>query len=68
MFLGVVGSEKTSVLDGLMNKPLRIAESTPLANILNIKYHWVETTDAAEDAWKQGRRKMKISGGAHKFL
>ena len=52
MFLGVGGSGKSSVLDGLMNKPLRTAESTALADTLNIKYHWVEAADAAEDAWK----------------
>ena len=52
MFLGVGGSGKSSVLDGLMNKPLRTAESTALADTLDIKYHWVEAGDAAEDAWK----------------
>ena len=52
MFLGVGGSGKSSILDGLMNKPLRTAESTPLADTLNIKYHWIEAADAAEDAWK----------------
>ena len=52
MFLGAGGSGKSSVLDGLMNKPLRTAESTALADTLNIWYHWVEAADAAEDAWK----------------
>ena len=52
MFLGVGGSGKSSVLDGLMNKKRRTAESTALADTLNIRYHWVEAADAAEDAWK----------------
>ena len=52
MFLGPGGSGKSSVLDGLMNKPIRTAESTALADTLNIWYHWVEAADAAEDAWK----------------
>ena len=52
MFLGAGGSGKSSVLDGLMNKPIRTAESTALADTLNIWYHWVEAADAAEDAWK----------------
>ena len=52
MFLGVGGSGKSSILDGLMNKPLRTAESTALADTLNIKYHWIEAAGAAEDAWK----------------
>ena len=52
MFLGVGGSGKSSLLDGLMNIPMRIAESTALADTLSIKYHWVEAADAAEDAWK----------------
>ena len=52
MFLGVGGSGKSSVLDGLMNKKCRTAESTALADTLNIRYHWVEAADAAEEAWK----------------
>ena len=52
MFLGVGGSGKSSLLDGLMNNPMRVAESTALADTLSIKYHWVEAADAAEDAWK----------------
>ena len=52
MFLGVGGSGKSSVLDGLMNKKRRTAESTALADTLDIRYHWVEAPDAAEDAWK----------------
>ena len=52
MFLGVGGSGKSSLLDGLMNKPLGPAESTPVADTLNMKCHWAEAADAAEDAWK----------------
>jgi len=52
MFLGPGGSGKSSLLDGLMDQPLRPAESTALADILNITYHWVEAADAAEDAWR----------------
>jgi len=52
MFLGPGGSGKSSLLDGLMDQPLRFAESTALADILNIIYHWVEAADAAEDAWR----------------
>ena len=52
MFLGPGGSGKSSLLDGLMNQPLRPDESTALADTLNIKYQWVEAADAAEDAWK----------------
>ena len=60
MFLGVGGSGKSSVFDGLMNKPLRTAESTPLADTLNIKYHWVEAADAAEDAWKRANEEDEL--------
>ena len=60
MFLGVGGSGKSSVLDGLMNKPLRTAESTQLADTLNIKY-WVGTADTAEDAWKQANEKDELN-------
>ena len=52
MFLGPGGSGKSSLLDGLMDQPLLLAESTALADILNITYHWVEAADAAEDAWR----------------
>ena len=52
MFLGPGGSGKSSLLDGLMDQPLRLAESTALADVMNIKYHWVEAADAAEDAWR----------------
>ena len=52
MFLGQGGSGKSSLLDGLMNQPLRPDESTALADILNIKYQWVEAADAANDACK----------------
>ena len=52
MFLGPGGSGKSSLLDGLMNQPLRPDESTALADTLDIKYQWVEAADAAEDAWK----------------
>ena len=52
MFLGPCGSGKSSLLDGLMNQPLRPDESTALADTLDIKYQWVEAADAAEDAWK----------------
>ena len=52
MFLGPGGSGKSSLLDGLMNQPLRPDESTALADTLNIKHQWVEAADAAEDAWK----------------
>ena len=60
MFLGVGGSGKSSILDGLMNNQLRTAESTPLADTLNIKYHWVEAADAAEDAWKRANEKDEL--------
>ena len=52
MFLGVGGSGKSSLLDGLMNIPMRVAESTALAETMSIKYHWVEAADAVEDVWK----------------
>ena len=52
VFLGPGGSGKSSLLDGLMDQPLRLAESTALVDILNITYHWVEAADAAEDAWR----------------
>ena len=60
MFLGAGGSGKSSVLDGLMNKPLRTAESTALADTLNIWYHWVEAADAAEDAWKCADEEVEL--------
>ena len=59
MFLGVGGSGKSSVLDGLMNKPRRTAESTPLADTLNIKY-WVGVADTAEEAWKHANEKDEL--------
>ena len=52
MFLGPGGSGKSSLLDGLTNKSLRLGDSTALADILNIKHHLVEAADAAEDAWR----------------
>ena len=52
MFLGLGGLGKSSLLDGLMNQPLRPDESTALADTLNIKHQWVEAADAADDAWK----------------
>ena len=60
MFLGPGGSGKSSLLDGLMDQPLRLAESTALADILNITYHWVEAADAAEDAWRLMEEKDEV--------
>ena len=60
MFLGVGGSGKSSLLDGLMKIPMRIAESTALADTCSIKYHWVEAADAAEDAWKKRTEEDEI--------
>ena len=60
MFLGPGGSGKSSLLDGLMDQPLRLAESTALADILNITNHWVEAADAAEDAWRLMEEKDEV--------
>ena len=49
MFLGAGGSGKSSLLDGLMGKPLRVAESTLLAVTQTLSYQWIKTD---EDAWK----------------
>ena len=53
MFLGLHGSGKSSLLDGIMSHPLHDAESTALADVLNIRYHWVEIADAAENSWRE---------------
>ena len=52
MFLGAGGSGKSSLLDGLMGKPLRVAESTALADTLTVSYQWIKAAEMAEEAWK----------------
>ena len=62
MFLGVGGSGKSSLFDGLMNLPLRVAKSTALAETKTVKYQWVEAADVAEDAWKPYTEEDEIRG------
>ena len=52
MFLGAGGSGKSSLLDGLMGKRLRVAESTALADTLTVTYQWIKAAEMAEEAWK----------------
>ena len=52
MFLGAGGSGKSSLLDGLMGKPLRVAESTALADTITVSYQWIKAAEMAEEAWK----------------
>ena len=52
MFLGAGGSGKSSLLDGLMGKPLRVGESTALADTLTVSYQWIKAAEMAEEAWK----------------
>ena len=63
MFLGAGGPGKSSLLDGLMNIQMRIAESTALADTMSIKYHWVEAADAAEDACMEGTHRGRRNKG-----
>ena len=53
MFLGAGGSGKSSLIDGLMNIPLKEAESTALSDTRTVTYQWVTEADAEEDCWKQ---------------
>ena len=53
MFLGAGGSGKSSLLDGLMNMKLRVAESTALADTKTVSFQWIKAADDAEDAWKE---------------
>ena len=52
MLLGAGGSGKSSLLDGLMNIPLQIAESTALADTRKLTFQWVQAADAIDEAWK----------------
>lgn len=52
MFLGPFGSKISGLLDGLLNQPLHQPESIAPKDTLNIKCHWVEAADTAENAWK----------------
>ena len=53
MLLGAGGSGKSSLLDGLMNIPLQIAESTALADTRKVTFQWVQAADAIDEAWKE---------------
>ena len=53
MFMGAGGSGKSSVLDGLMNIPLKTAESTALADTRKVTFQWVQAADSVDDAWKE---------------
>ena len=53
MLLGPGGSGKSSLLDGLMNIPLQIAESTALADTRKVTFQWVQAADAIDEAWKE---------------
>ena len=53
MSLGAGGSGKSSLLDGLMNIQLRIAESTALADTRKVTFQWVQAADAINEAWKE---------------
>ena len=53
MSLGAGGSGKSSLLDGLMNIPLQITESTALADTRKVTFQWVQAADAIDEAWKE---------------
>ena len=53
MLLGAGGSGKSSLLDGLMNIPLQIAESTAIADTRKVTFQWVQAADAIDEAWKE---------------
>ena len=53
MLLGAGGSGKSSLLDGLMNIQLRIAESTALADTRKVTFQWVQAADAIDECWKE---------------
>ena len=53
MLLGAGGSGKSSLLDGLMNIPLQIAESTALADTRKVTFQWVQAADAIDEAWEE---------------
>ena len=53
MSLGAGGSGKSSLLDGLMNIQLQIAESTALADTRKVTFQWVQAADAIDEAWKE---------------
>ena len=53
MFLGAGGSGKSSLLDGLMNIPLKEAESTALTDTRTVTFQWVAEADGADEAWKE---------------
>ena len=52
MSLGAGGSGKSSLLDGLMNIPLQVAESTALADTRKVTFQWVQA-DAIDEAWRE---------------
>jgi GTPase SAR1 family protein len=53
MFLGAGGSGKSSLLDGLMNVPLRMAETTAVADTRTVSFQWIKAADSCEEAWKE---------------
>ena len=53
MLIGAGGSGKSSLLDGLMNIPLKIAESTALADTRKVTFQWVQAADAIDEPWKE---------------
>ena len=60
MFLGPVGSKVSGLLDGLLNQPLHQPESIAPKDTLNMKCHWVEAADTAENAWKAMEDKDEV--------
>ena len=69
MFLGAGGSGKSSLLDGLMNIPLRQAESTALADTRTVSYKWI-TADSTGEAWKprtDDDEKRNLAAKAHQL-
>ena len=53
MSLGAGGSGKSSLLDGLMNIQLRIAESTALADTRKVTFQWVQAAYAIDEGWNE---------------
>ncbi|CAI8016310.1 hypothetical protein GBAR_LOCUS10012 [Geodia barretti] len=53
MFLGAGGSGKSSLLDSLMNVPLRMAETTAVADTRTVSFQWIKAADSCEEAWKE---------------
>ena len=62
MFIGSGGSGKSSLVDGLMNKPMQTGESTALADTKTVSYQCIKAADAAGEGWKVHSKADEASG------